>query len=75
MCKVSSRLALLLRVYSVLCVEAVFGPFGRSGRIVRDLFRDFIAFVEYGVRETAVRVNFGAQNCSENVTFSKGAAK
>ena len=70
-CKVSSRLALLLRVYNVLCVEAVFGPFGGLGGIFRYFFLDFIAFVENGVCETAVGVHFGAQNCSENDTFFK----
>ena len=32
-------------------------------------FEGFIVFVENGVRETAVRVHFGPQNCSENVTL------
>ena len=38
-------------------------------REFRDLFTDLIAFVENGVREIAVGVHFGAQNCSENDTF------
>ena len=44
-------------------------PFRRLGGNYRDFYRAFIAFVENGVRETAVKVHFGAQNCSENVAF------
>ena len=69
MCKVRSRLALLLRFYNVFCVEAIFEPLGHLGGFFVICFKDFIIFVENGVRETAVRVHFGPQNCSENVTF------
>ena len=69
MCKVRSRLALLLRFYSVFCVEAFFGPLGHFGGFFVIFFRDFIVFVENGVRETAVRVHIGAQNCGKKATF------
>ena len=68
-CKVRSRLALLLRFYSVFCVGADFGSLGLFGRIFGDFFRDFIAIVKNCVRETAVRVHIGAQNCGKNAIF------
>ena len=67
--KVCSHLALLLRFYSVFCVEAVFGSLGLLGLIFDVFFKVFTAFVENGVRETAVRVHIGAQNCGKNATF------
>ena len=67
--KVCSRLALLLRFYSVFCVGADFGSLGLFGRIFGDFFRDFIAIVKNCVRETAVRVHIGAQNCGKNAIF------
>ena len=67
--KVCSHLALLLRFYSVFCVEAVLGSLGLLGLIFDVFFRVFTAFVENGVRETAVRVHIGAQNCGKNATF------
>ena len=68
-CKVRSRLALLLRFYSVFCVGADFGSLGLFGRIFGDFFRDFIAIVKNCVRETAVRVHIGVQNCGKNAIF------
>ena len=68
-CKVRSRLALLLRFYSVFCVGVDFGSLGLCGRIFGDFFRDFIAIVKNCVRETAVRVHIGAQNCGKNAIF------
>ena len=68
-CKVRSRLALLLRFYTVFCVGADFGSLGLFGRILVDFFRDFIAIVKNCVRETAVRVHIGAQNCGKNAIF------
>ena len=67
--KVCSRLALLLRFYSVFCFGADFGSLGLFGRIFGDFFRDFIAIVKNCVRETAVRVHIGAQNCGKNAIF------
>ena len=67
--KVRSRLALLLRFYSVFCVGADFGSLGLFGRIFGDFFRDFIAIVKNCVRETTVRVHIGAQNCGKNSIF------
>ena len=64
-----SRVALLLRFYSVFCVGADFGSLGLFGRIFGDFFRDFIAIVKNCVRETAVRVHIGAQNCGKNAIF------
>ena len=69
MCKVRSRLALLLRFHSVFCVGTILGSLGLLGRIFGDFFKDFVAFVKNGVRETAVRVHIGAQNCGEKVIF------
>ena len=68
-----SRLALLLRLYNVFCVEAVFWTPRAFGRIFCDFIWAFIVFVENGVRETAVGVHFGPQNCSENCIFSRSA--
>ena len=68
-CKVRSRLALLLRFYSVFCVGTDFGSLGLFGSILVDFFKDFIAIVKNCVRETAVRVHTGAQNCGKNVIF------
>ena len=68
-CKVRSRLALLLRLYSVFCVEAVLGSLGLLGLIFVVFFWVFTAFVENGVRETAVRVHISAQNCGKNAIF------
>ena len=67
--KVCSHLALLLRFYSVFCVEVVLGCLGLLGLIFDVFFKVFTAFVENGVRETAVRVHIGAQNCGKNATF------
>ena len=58
------RLILLLRFYNVFCVEAVLGSLGPLGDIFGVFFRDS-AFIETGVRETAVKVHFGAQDCGE----------
>ena len=69
MCKVRSRLALLLRFHSVFCVGAVLGPLGLLGYIFGENFSDFIAFVKNAVRETAVRVHIGVQNCGKKPTF------
>ena len=69
MCKVRSRLALLLRFCSVFRVGTVLGPLGLLGGIFRENFRDFIAFVKNAVRETAVRVHIGVQNCGKKPTF------
>ncbi len=68
-CKVRSRLALLLRFYSVFRFGADFGPLGLVGRILGDFYRDFIAIVKNCVRETAVGVHIGVQNCGKNATF------
>ena len=68
-CKVRSRLALLLRFYSVFHFGADFGSLGLFGRIFGYFFRDFIAIVKNCVRETAVRVHIGAQNCGKNAIF------
>ena len=68
-CKVRSRLALLLRLYSVFRFGADFGPLGLFGRIFGDFCRDFIAIVKNCVRETAVRVHIGVQNCGKNAIF------
>ena len=68
-CKVRSRLALLLRFYSVFCVGADFGSLGLFGRIFCENFKYFIAIVKNCVRETAVRVHIGVQNCGKNATF------
>ena len=42
-----------------------FGP----PRASWDFFTDFIAFVKNAVRETAVRVHIGVQNCGKKPTF------
>ena len=68
-CKVRSRLALLLRFYSVFCVGADFRSLGLFGRIFGDLFKDFKAIVKNCVREIAVRVHIGARNCCKNAIF------
>ena len=68
-CKARARLALLLRFYSVFRVGTVLGALGLLGGIFGDFFRDFIAFVKNAVRETAVRVHIGAQNCGKKPTF------
>ena len=68
-CKVRSHLAFLLRFYSVFYVGADFGSLGLFGRIFGDFFRDFIAIVKNCVRETAVRVHIGVQNCGKNAIF------
>ena len=68
-CKVRSRLALLLRFYSVFRVGVDFGSLGLFGRIFGDFYRDFIAIVKNSVRETAVRVHIGVQNCGKNAIF------
>ena len=70
-----SRLALLLRFYSVFRVGVDFGSLGLFGLIFGDFYRDFIAIVENGVRETAVRVHIGVQNCGKNATFQSGLDK
>ena len=67
--KVYSRLALLLRFHSVFGVWIILGSLGLPGYIFGDFYRDFIAIVKNGVRETAVRVHIGAQNCGEKVGF------
>ena len=41
------------------------GSLGPLGGIFGVFFRDSIAFIETGVRETAVKVHFGAQDCGE----------
>ena len=64
-----SRLALLLRFYSVFYVGADFGSRGLFGRIFGYFFRAFIAIVKNCVRETAVRVHIGVQNCGKNAIF------
>ena len=69
MSKVYSRLALLLRFHSVFCFGVVFGPFGLFGRNFGENFKDFIAFLKNGVRETAVKVHIGAQNCGKKAIF------
>ena len=69
MCIVRARLALLLRFYSVFRVGTVLGSLGLLGGIFGDFFRDFIAFVKNAVRETAVRVHIGVQNCGKKPTF------
>ena len=69
MCKVRSRLALLLRFYTVFGVGTDFGSLGLFGNILVDFFRDFIAIVKNCVRETAVRVHIGVQNCGKNANF------
>ena len=68
-CKVRSRLALLLRFYSVFRFGTDFGPLGLFGRIFGDFYRDFIAIVKNCVRKTAVKVHIGAQNCGKNAIF------
>ena len=68
-CKVRSRLALLLRFYSNFRVGVDFGFLGLFGRIFGDFNRDFIAIVKNSVRETAVRVHIGVQNCGKNAIF------
>ena len=68
-CKVRSRLALLLCFYSVFHFGADFGSLGLFGRIFSDFFTDFIAIVKNSVRETAVRVHIGVQNCGKNAIF------
>ena len=67
--KVRARLALLLRFYRVFRVGVDFGSLGLFGRIFGDLYRDFIAIVKNSVRETAVRVHIGVQNCGKNAIF------
>ena len=67
--KVRSGVALLLRFYSVFRVGVDFAPLGLFGRIFGDFYRDFIAIVKNSVRETAVRVHIGAQNCGKNAIF------
>ena len=70
-CKERARHALLLRFHSVFCVGAVLGSLGLPGYIFSDFYRDFIAIVKNGVRETAVRVHIGAQNCGKKATFQR----
>ena len=64
-----SRLALFLRFYNVFQFGADLGALGLFGRIFNDFCRDFIAIVKNSVRETAVRVHIGAQNCGKNAIF------
>ena len=59
----------LKRFYNLFCVEAVLGSLGLLGLIFDVFFKVFTAFVENGVRETAVRVHIGAQNCGKNAIF------
>ena len=68
-CKVRSRLALLLRFYSNFLVGVDFGSLGLFSCIFGDFYRDFIAIVKNCVRETAVRVHIGVQNCGKNAIF------
>ena len=74
-CKVRSRLALLLRFYSVFRVWVDFWSLGLFGRIFGDFYMDFIAIVKNCVRETAVRVHISVQNCGKNATFQSGLDK
>ena len=67
--KVRARLALLLWFYSVFRVGVDFAPLGLFGRIFCDFYKDFIAIVKNSVRETAVRVHIGVQNCGKNAIF------
>ena len=69
-CEVCSKLVLLLRFCSVFRVGTFFGPFGPLGWFFRDFYRDFTAIIENCVRETAVGVHFGAQNCGKNGPFN-----
>ena len=44
-------------------------PLGPLGCNFGENFKAFTAFVENGVRETAVRVHIGAQNCGKKAMF------
>ena len=39
------------------------------GRNFGENFKDIMAFLKNGVRETAVKVHIGAQNCGKKATF------